>query len=126
MAVRRAERDLRDAISFHETKNIVSGEGGALVINDPGLIDRAAILREKGTNRRAFLEGQVDKYTWVDVGSSYLPSDIIAAYLFSQLNASDRITADRLRSWHAYRQLLAPAVEKYGIVLPAPVDPTRR
>lgn len=110
------------AISFHETKNIVSGEGGALIINDPNLVDRAAIIREKGTNRRAFLEGQVDKYTWVDVGSSYLPSEILAAYLLSQLKATDRITADRMRSWRAYRERLAPAGERFGIVLPPETD----
>lgn len=111
------------AISFHETKNIVSGEGGALVINDPQFVARAAILREKGTNRQAFLEGQVDKYTWVDLGSSYLPSEIVAAYLFPQLKATDRITADRLYSWHGYRQALMPAVDRYGVILPAPMDP---
>lgn len=110
------------AISFHETKNIVSGEGGALIINDPNLVERAAILREKGTNRRAFLEGQVDKYTWVDVGSSYLPSEILAAYLLSQLKATDEITADRVRSWRAYRDRLAPARERFGIVLPPETD----
>lgn len=110
------------AISFHETKNIVSGEGGALIVNDPNLIERAAILREKGTNRRAFLEGQVDKYTWVDVGSSYLPSEILAAYLLTQLKATDRITADRMRSWRAYRERLAPAEERFGVVLPPQAD----
>lgn len=111
------------AFSFHETKNVVSGEGGALVINDPSLVERAAILREKGTNRRAFLEGQVDKYTWVDVGSSYLPSDLLAAYLLPQLKATEQITADRVGSWLAYRQLLKPAEEKFGIILPAVADP---
>ena len=76
-------------LSFHETKNVTCGEGGALLINDPALVERAEILREKGTNRSRFFRGQVDKYTWVDVGSSYLPSDLLAAFLLAQLEARD-------------------------------------
>ena len=83
--------------SFHETKNFISGEGGALVINDPALIERAEILREKGTNRSQFFRGQVDKYTWVDVGSSFLPSELVAAFLYAQLEHADPITERRLK-----------------------------
>jgi dTDP-4-amino-4,6-dideoxygalactose transaminase len=93
--------------SFHETKNITCGEGGALVINDPSLIERAEILREKGTNRSRFFRGQVDKYTWVDLGSSYLPSDILAAFLFAQLEARLDIQAKRKRIWEFYNQNLS-------------------
>ena len=81
--------------SFHETKNFISGEGGALVINDPRFVERAEIIREKGTNRSKFFRGQVDKYTWVDIGSSYLPSDLIAAFLYAQLEQADEITRQR-------------------------------
>lgn len=90
------------ALSFHETKNLISGEGGALLINDPEYAHRAEVLREKGTNRSAFFRGQVDKYTWVDVGSSYLPSDLIAAVLWSQLEAADDISRRRLDLWQRY------------------------
>jgi dTDP-4-amino-4,6-dideoxygalactose transaminase len=110
------------AISFHETKNVVCGEGGALIINNPRYIERAIILREKGTNRKAFLEGQVDKYTWVDIGSSFLPSEIVAAYLWCQLRATDLITADRLNTWRAYRESFAQVKEMFGADLPAPCD----
>ena len=96
------------AISFHETKNLVSGEGGALVINDPSLVERAEIIREKGTNRSRFLRGEVDKYTWVDIGSSYLPSELIAAFLYAQLQELDTVNADRLETWNAYHSALAP------------------
>lgn len=96
------------AISFHETKNLVSGEGGALAVNDPELIQRAEIIREKGTNRSRFLRGEVDKYTWVDIGSSYLPSELIAAFLHAQLDQLDGITADRMATWNAYHAALAP------------------
>lgn len=92
--------------SFHETKNITCGEGGALLINDPRLIERAEILREKGTNRSRFFRGQVDKYTWVDVGSSYLPSEILAAFLYAQLEARQLIQAHRQRIWDYYHQRL--------------------
>ena len=90
------------AISFHETKNVISGEGGALLVNDPSLIDRAEIIQEKGTNRQRFFRGQVDKYTWVDVGSSYPPSEINAAFLWAQLEHADAITARRLELWERY------------------------
>jgi dTDP-4-amino-4,6-dideoxygalactose transaminase len=90
------------ALSFHETKNIISGEGGALLINDRRFIEHAEIIREKGTDRSRFFRGEVDKYTWVDAGSSYLPSELIAAFLFAQMEASDDITARRLAIWNAY------------------------
>lgn len=90
------------SLSFHETKNIVSGEGGALLINDERFADRAEIIREKGTNRRQFLRGQVDKYTWVDIGSSYLPSEMIAALLLVQFEKSQEITANRIATWSEY------------------------
>ena len=88
--------------SFHETKNIVSGEGGALLINNPAFSERAEIIREKGTNRSMFFRGQVDKYSWVDIGSSYLPGELIAAFLWAQMEASELITTRRLKIWGAY------------------------
>lgn len=88
--------------SFHETKNFTCGEGGALLVNDPALAERAEIIREKGTNRARFFRGQVDKYTWVDVGSSYLPSELLAAYLLAQLEAREDIQARRKRIWEFY------------------------
>lgn len=88
--------------SFHETKNYSMGEGGALLIKDPAMTEKAEILREKGTNRSVFLRGQIDKYTWVDHGSSYLPSDMNAAYLWAQLLEADKINNDRLASWQTY------------------------
>ncbi|MGB4813109.1 MAG: dTDP-4-amino-4,6-dideoxygalactose transaminase [Methylophilaceae bacterium] len=93
--------------SFHETKNVISGEGGALLINDERFIERAEIIREKGTNRSRFLRGDVDKYTWVDIGSSYLPSEIIAAFLWAQLQEADDITQKRLDIWDQYHAELA-------------------
>lgn len=99
------------ALSFHETKNVLSGEGGALLLRDESLVTRAEILREKGTNRSAFFRGQVDKYTWVDVGSSFLPSDIIAAFLWAQLEHADELTARRLALWHRYNEALADLEE---------------
>ena len=108
--------------SFHETKNYSMGEGGALMINRPDLIERAEILREKGTNRSRFLRGQIDKYTWVDVGSSYLPSELNAAYLYAQLEAADAINADRLKSWSAYMKSLAPLRDAGLVELPAVPD----
>jgi dTDP-4-amino-4,6-dideoxygalactose transaminase len=95
------------AFSFHATKNVVSGEGGALVINDPALVERAEIIWEKGTNRSKFFRGQVDKYTWVDIGSSYLPSDLVAAFLLAQLEQSELITQNRLAIWAHYHKACA-------------------
>lgn len=95
------------AFSFHETKNLNSGEGGALVLSREDLGERAEIIREKGTNRSRFFRGQIDKYTWVDIGSSYLPSDILAAYLLPQLEAVDLVNADRLATWNHYHEALA-------------------
>ncbi len=89
-------------LSFHETKNIISGEGGALLINDATMVARAEIVREKGTNRSQFFRGQVDKYTWVDIGSSYLPGEIIAAFLWAQMEEADSITSRRMEIWRAY------------------------
>nr|WP_315402261.1 dTDP-4-amino-4,6-dideoxygalactose transaminase [uncultured Duganella sp.] len=96
------------AYSFHETKNIIAGEGGALLVNDPALAARAEIIREKGTNRGQFFRGQVDKYTWVDIGSSYLPGEVIAAFLWAQMEEADAITARRLALWERYHAALAP------------------
>ncbi len=101
------------ALSFHETKNIISGEGGALLVNDARFAERAEIIREKGTNRSQFFRGQVDKYTWVDVGSSYLPGELIAAFLWAQMDEADNITRQRLMLWNTYHQWLAEA-EKAG------------
>ena len=89
-------------LSFHETKNIIAGEGGALLINDPRLMSRAEIIREKGTNRSQFFRGQVDKYTWLDLGSSYLPSELVAAFLWAQMSEADEITSRRLAIWDSY------------------------
>lgn len=104
--------------SFHETKNFICGEGGALIINDPKYIERAEIVREKGTNRSRFFRGQVDKYTWVDIGSSYLPSDLLAAFLYAQLEARQEIQAKRQRVWEYYREHLQSWAEVYGVRLP--------
>lgn len=90
--------------SFHETKNIISGEGGALLINDQSMVERAEIIREKGTNRNKFFRGQIDKYTWVDIGSSYLPGEIVAAFLWAQLQEADLITSRRLAIWNQYHE----------------------
>lgn len=100
-------------LSFHETKNIISGEGGALLINDRQFASRAEIIREKGTNRSQFFRGQVDKYTWVDLGSSYLPSELVAAFLWAQMEEAGRITERRLAIWDSYHEALAP-LEKDG------------
>jgi len=94
------------ALSFHETKNVISGEGGALLVNDPRFAERAEVIREKGTNRSQFFRGQVDKYTWVDLGSSYLPSELIAAFLWAQMEEADRITRQRVGLWNTYHQWL--------------------
>lgn len=104
--------------SFHETKNISCGEGGALLINDPRYIERAEIIREKGTNRSRFFRGQVDKYTWVDIGSSYLPSEILAAFLYGQLETYETIQAKRRHIWEYYYQSLQDWAEEYHIRLP--------
>lgn len=93
-------------LSFHETKNIISGEGGALLINDEKFIERAEIIREKGTNRSKFFRGEVDKYTWVDIGSSYLPSELIAAFLFAQMEKAEQITNKRKLLWQKYNEEL--------------------
>ena len=104
--------------SFHETKNYTSGEGGALFVRDSELFERAEIIREKGTNRSRFYRGQVDKYTWVDIGSSYLPSELNAAFLYAQLEQAEIINADRSRSWDLYYELLTPLAHKGLIELP--------
>ncbi len=105
--------------SFHETKNYSMGEGGALLINNSAFIEKAEILREKGTNRAKFFRGQVDKYTWVDFGDSYLPSELNAAYLWAQLEAADAINADRLNTWNEYDKALRPLAERGLIECPA-------
>jgi dTDP-4-amino-4,6-dideoxygalactose transaminase len=105
-------------LSFHETKNLHCGEGGALLVNDPSLLERAEIMREKGTNRSQFFRGQVDKYTWVGVGSSYLPSDLLAAFLFAQLEGYDEIQRARMAVWQAYAERLAGWAEERGYRLP--------
>jgi dTDP-4-amino-4,6-dideoxygalactose transaminase len=105
--------------SFHETKNYTSGgEGGLLIINDPQFIDRAEIIREKGTNRKQFFQGIVDKYTWVDIGSSLLPSELQAAYLWGQLENSDLIFKNRMKSWEFYKTELMYLAEEDFINLP--------
>lgn len=104
--------------SFHETKNYSMGEGGALLIRDPKDNEPAEILREKGTNRSMFFRGQVDKYTWVDYGSSYLPSELNAAYLWGQLELADEVNDDRLASWALYHELLAPLASAGYIEIP--------
>jgi dTDP-4-amino-4,6-dideoxygalactose transaminase len=104
--------------SFHETKNITCGEGGALLINDDRYIERAEIIREKGTNRSRFFRGQVDKYSWVDVGSSYLMSDVLAAFLYGQLECADKIQAKRRRVWETYDRQLASWAHEQGVRTP--------
>ena len=101
--------------SFHETKNIISGEGGALLVNDPRLLERAEVLREKGTDRSRFFRGQVDKYTWQDVGSSYLPGELIAAFLWAQMEEAESITARRMALWNRYHERLA-GLEAEGLL----------
>jgi len=105
--------------SFHETKNFTCGEGGALLINDPTFVERAEIIREKGTNRSRFFRGQVDKYTWVDVGSSYLPSDVLAAFLYAQLEAREVIQSKRKRVWDYYNANLSDWARDQGVQLPS-------
>jgi dTDP-4-amino-4,6-dideoxygalactose transaminase len=106
------------ALSFHETKNFSCGEGGALLINDPSLIERAEIIREKGTNRSQMFRGEVDKYTWLDLGSSYIPSDILAAFLLAQLEERAKIQAARQRAWDFYHRNLGSWAGEKGIRLP--------
>lgn len=103
------------ALSFHETKNVISGEGGALLLNDDSWVARAEILWEKGTDRSRFFRGEVDRYTWVDIGSSFLMSDLAAAFLCAQLEEAERITAERLAIWHRYHEALAP-LEAEGLL----------
>lgn len=105
-------------LSFHETKNIISGEGGALLVNDERFIKRAEIIREKGTNRSQFFRGEVDKYTWVDIGSSYLPSELISAFLYAQLEHADEITEKRCHICNAYASQLAPLQQAGKLRLP--------
>lgn len=102
-------------LSFHETKNVISGEGGALIVNNPTLIQRAEIIREKGTDRSQFFRGEVDKYTWQDAGSSFLPGELIAAFLWAQLEEANTITIERLKLWSQYHQRLE-ALENSGLI----------
>ncbi|MFB8791010.1 MAG: dTDP-4-amino-4,6-dideoxygalactose transaminase [Potamolinea sp.] len=108
--------------SFHETKNFTCGEGGALLINDPQYIERAEIIREKGTNRSRFYRGQVDKYTWVDIGSSYLPSGILASFLYAQLQVREQIQGKRQQIWEYYYEHLQDWASEHGIRLPIVPD----
>jgi dTDP-4-amino-4,6-dideoxygalactose transaminase len=110
------------SLSFHETKNFTCGEGGALLINDPQYVERAEMIREKGTDRSRFFRGQVDKYTWVDLGSSYLPSDILAAFLYAQLEARGQIQSQRQRVWEYYYDNLQDWAEDNGVQLPTVPD----
>ena len=104
--------------SFHETKNYSMGEGGAVLVNNPTFVERAEIVREKGTNRSRFLRGQIDKYTWVDCGSSYLPSELNAAYLWAQLEKADEINENRLETWNYYYEHLKPLADAGKLELP--------
>jgi dTDP-4-amino-4,6-dideoxygalactose transaminase len=110
------------ALSFHETKNVTCGEGGALLINDPALGERAEIVREKGTNRSRFFRGEIDRYTWVDVGSSYLPSDLLGAYLLAQLESHQEIQRRRQAIWSHYAAELQPWAGEHGVQLPTVPD----
>lgn len=103
------------AFSFHETKNVISGEGGALVLNNPAFIERAEIIREKGTNRNQFFRGMVDKYSWVDIGSSFLPGELVAAFLLAQLETIKDINKSRMDAWNTYHSVFAP-YEKTGLL----------
>lgn len=108
--------------SFHETKNFTCGEGGALLINDPKYVERAEIIREKGTNRSRFFRGQIDKYTWVDVGSSYLPSDMLAAYLWAQFESADQVQNRRKEIWDYYNKNLPEWAQRHNVTLPTIPD----
>lgn len=112
-------------LSFHETKNIISGEGGAILLSDPSIIERAEIIREKGTNRSQFFRGQVDKYTWVDIGSSYLPSDILAAFLYAQMENAEQIIAKRNLIFDLYMEGLRPLANAGHIQLPLIMEDSR-
>ncbi len=112
-------------LSFHETKNVTCGEGGALLINDEALVDRAEIVQEKGTDRSRFNRGEVDRYTWVDLGSSFVASEINSAFLWAQLEEADRITADRMRVWQAYHERLEP-LEQAGLLRRPQIPPQAR
>lgn len=105
-------------LSFHETKNLSCGEGGALLINDPTLVERAEIIREKGTNRSQMFRGEVDKYTWLDLGSSYIPSDILAAFLYAQLEEKEKIQAARKKTWNYYYEHLKDWADRRDVSLP--------
>ncbi|MCB1015177.1 MAG: dTDP-4-amino-4,6-dideoxygalactose transaminase [Acidimicrobiales bacterium] len=109
-------------LSFHETKNVTCGEGGALVLSDPALVSRAEIIREKGTNRSQFIRGEVNRYAWMDVGSSYLLSDVLAGVLASQLEEADAIQESRRRTWCHYAEALAPWAASCGVILPTVPD----
>lgn len=109
------------AVSFHETKNIISGEGGALLINRPDMVARARVIRDKGTNRDSFFRGEVDKYTWMDIGSSYLPGEVIAAFLSAQMEQAQPITERRIALWQTYHQAFE-SLENAGL-LRRPVIP---
>ena len=106
------------ALSFHESKNVVCGEGGALLINDPAYIERAVIIRDKGTDRQKFFDRQVDKYTWVDIGSSYTPSELLSAFLLAQLEEAEAITARRLAAWNRYHEMLEDMEDAGGLRRP--------
>lgn len=107
-------------LSFHETKNVISGEGGALIVNDPALVERAEVLWQKGTNRLRFNRGEVDKYTWVDIGSSFLPSELIAAFLWAQLEDGPAITEHRRKLWDRYKSMFAAAENENLVRCPYP------
>jgi dTDP-4-amino-4,6-dideoxygalactose transaminase len=108
--------------SFHETKNVISGEGGALLLNDERLVERAEVIREKGTDRSRFFRGQVDKYTWQDIGSSYLPGEIISAFLWAQLQQGEVITARRMNLWDTYHSALLDLSKRVSLELPSRFD----
>ncbi len=109
-------------LSFHETKNIISGEGGALLLNEPGLAERAQVIREKGTNRSQFFAGEVDHYTWTDIGSSFLPSELVGAFLFAQLEQAEKIIAARRRIFDLYHRSLRSLEEQQLLRLPCTED----
>lgn len=112
-------------ISFHETKNVTSGEGGALFVNDERFVERAEIIREKGTNRSQFFRGQSDKYTWVDIGSSYLPGEIIAAFLYAQFEEAEAITTERIRIWNQYHEAFVSLEDRGKVRRPKLYDKCR-